>query len=1285
MGEISYKQSIIEAIQSFQSLSLREASIEFFRTLGYESQRTIDVLDGTPANFLKLLKDEGRDAFFNQRKAQFSKWYSIEMLFQLTTNDLTPQGVSGHVSADTSFLSSYLFFAVRLKSDDYPRSALSQIARQINRPFPMPVLVLFSWKERITLAIINRRAHKYTHGRQVLEKVSLIHNINIKQPHRGHIDSLFSFTKQGIEETQTVENFDRLQVAWESVFNVELLNKRFYQEIANWYFWACRVVRFPDDLEKDSGIRNATSVIRLLTRVIFCWFLKEKDLVPEHLFDKQYITALLRSLDDEQSTYYHAILQNLFFATLNQPMNTDSKPKNRYFVDDGDFQGNKKHYGIKTLYRYKEHFIEPERALDLFDKIPFLNGGLFTCLDIEEEGRPVHYGDGFSRNPKKQAYVPNELFFSPTFEMDLSTEYGDNRRKPDRVCGLLEILKRYKFTIAENTPVEEEIALDPELLGRIFENLLAAFNPETGETARKQTGSFYTPRTLVDYMVDESIKAYLLDILCTKFSKTPTNTHQERLDELFTYNDEPVDFSRSEISALLDAIDKFKVLDPACGSGAFPMGVLHKLVFILGKLDPDNELWKQKQLAHILSPQIRRELEATLKKNNDDYGRKLFLIQRCIFGIDIQTIAIQITKLRFFITLICEQRTIKLDRENNYNIRALPNLETKFVAADTLLSLPRKQKQSELFADPKIRELEQQLSEIRREYFAAQTRKDKLKWIEQDKKCRVELVELLNHGNLFDDGASSKQLASWDPYHPYNVADFFEAEWMFGEEVSEGFDLVIGNPPYVQIQKLTKEQKQLLSAQDFVTYAATADLYCLFYERGIQLLRDGGHLCYITSNKWMRAGYGEKLRDYLATKFDTKAVMDFGMAQNFSAATTYTNVLLGAKCLPSENLLACYAKDTRPAMENPALYFQHHAVELPAPSHEPWVILTPERQNIKNQVEAQGTPLKDWDIQINYGIKTGFNEAFYITQKQRDEFVAADPRCADYLAPLLRGRFVERYGTRWDGTWMIKTFPSLKLEWADLPNIIQKHLESYKVSLEPKPPKYKGASWEGRKAGAYRWFETQDTIAYHKEFSKPKIIYPNMTKYLPFYLDDEGQFYGNQKCFIVTSKTNALYCLLAILNSSLFRCCFKDNFPELLGNTYELSKIFFDKIPIQKPKTEEEALFRMLVGLVQSAKRWDEGEHEEIWSWWEEVIDACVMELYFGDYMAQQGIEVLVEVRRLLSNVKNFSRLDDESRWELARTLYEVGCKKKHPLGKQLLKLREDKGTLQIIREEGKV
>ena len=340
-------------------------------------------------------------------------------------------------------------------------------------------------------------------------------------------------------------------------------------------------------------------------------------------------------------------------------------------------------------------FVNPESALQLFEDIPFLNGGLFECLDREDENGKVQYLDGFSRNKKKHPWAPNELFFGKSRVVDLSAIYADKKRRKQRVRGLIHILSGYKFTIVENTPIEQEIALDPELLGQVFENLLASYNPETQTTARKQTGSFYTPRPIVDYMVTESLKCYLKGELCKRLPDILEADADEGLDILFSYTEREHAFTEEERAILIEAIDNCKILDPACGSGAFPMGALHKLVFILQKLDPHNEQWMRRQIdkaTEIDDVQAREAaidaIERAFADNELDYGRKLYLIENCLYGVDIQPIAIQITKLRCFISLVCDQRANR-NKAKNYGIRPLPNLETKFVAANTLIRLPR--------------------------------------------------------------------------------------------------------------------------------------------------------------------------------------------------------------------------------------------------------------------------------------------------------------------------------------------------------------------------------------------------------------------------------------------------------------------------------------------------------------------------------------------------------------------------------------------------------------------
>ncbi|MDD3544250.1 MAG: hypothetical protein PHG96_02685, partial [Kiritimatiellae bacterium] len=280
-------------------------------------------------------------------------------------------------------------------------------------------------------------------------------------------------------------------------FSVETLTKEFYNSLFAWYERAMAPesnVTFPNDINRDDDdrIQLAEHLIRLITRLMFIWFIRQKDLIPEKLFKPAELKKILKSFDPDspkQDNYYRAILQNLFFATLNCEI------KDRTFANEGDDEAERKeHYGIKLLYRYPEEFTcTKDKVIDLFRRVPFLNGGLFECLDRKKGSNarsPVIYQDGFSRNPKRVAHIPNNLFF-------------DDR-------GLITLFSRYDFTVDENDPNDSDVALDPELLGKVFENLLGAYNPETKETARKQSGSFYTPREIVNYMVDESLKAYLL-------------------------------------------------------------------------------------------------------------------------------------------------------------------------------------------------------------------------------------------------------------------------------------------------------------------------------------------------------------------------------------------------------------------------------------------------------------------------------------------------------------------------------------------------------------------------------------------------------------------------------------------------------------------------------------------------------------------------------------------------------------------------------------------------------
>jgi len=415
-------------------------------------------------------------------------------------------------------------------------------------------------------------------------------------------------------------------------FSVEPVTRQFYGELQHWYFWAMDKIKFPDDYKysndpaKDKEIRNATNLIRLITRIIFIRFLTEKGLIPPELFSREKLGQIVKDFmkGKKASNFYNAILQNLFFGTLNQKMDE------RKFAQENGFQSNKKEYGVKNLYRYVDKFlISKNGVLELFKDIPFLNGGLFDCLDKENGVGKVIYIDGFSRNQAKQSIIPDYLFFQQEEErVDLSN-YGLGASRPVR--GLIEILNSYNFTIDENTPIDQEIALDPELLGKVFENLLASYNPETATTARKATGSYYTPREIVDYMVEESLFEYLKGKV--------SEVEEEKIRMLLSYSEEIPESSVPERQKIISAIDDIKILDPACGSGAFPMGILHKLVYALQKLDPENKYWHElqyqkalKESGEVFKQDDKNERQERLKEINEafdeginypDYARKL--------------------------------------------------------------------------------------------------------------------------------------------------------------------------------------------------------------------------------------------------------------------------------------------------------------------------------------------------------------------------------------------------------------------------------------------------------------------------------------------------------------------------------------------------------------------------------------------------------------------------------------------------------------------------------------
>jgi adenine-specific DNA-methyltransferase len=1236
---IEIKKSIQEAIQQFKTGNITDNAIALFNCLGYNTDRQSPLSKPTFDTFRdSFIADHCR---FHEEKALANSWKYVDLLFQLSKDEISQQNsLFDTKQVDRTIIETYLFFAIELHPGAYSRTALSQITREVNKLFPMPVMVLFKMESSLTLSIINRRLHKRDESRDVLEKVTLIKDISIGNPHRAHIEILFDLSFPELLRIHNFTNFVELHHAWQKTLDIKELNKRFYLELSNWYFWAKDKVSFPADVEKDDEKRNSISLIRLITRIIFIWFIKEKNLIPEDLFDGRKLKAWLNDFNgsSKSSNFYNAILQNLFFGTLNQKMGE------RGFARNGSLEENRSEYGVKNMFRYADQFaISEKEALALFANIPFLNGGLFDCLDKEDENRKVQYSDGFSRNPKKRANVPDFLFYGIEQDCDLNEIYG-TRNKRYRVRGLIEILSSYKFTIAENTPLEEEVALDPELLGKVFENLLASYNPETRTTARKQTGSFYTPREIVDYMVETTMfgnedvngQCALIDTISGTQWHGKEAELENRLRHLLSYSSEGHTFDRYDVDILIGAIDACKILDPACGSGAFPMGILHKLVLVLHKLDPKNERWKKRQIQKIkqVEDPVQREqiiegIEEAFRNNELDYGRKLFLIENCIYGVDIQPIAVQIAKLRFFISLIIDQN--KRSDKDNFNIRSLPNLETKFVAADTLIGL----QQQGVLRNVEIEELEAELKTIRHDYFSARTRKDKLAFQKKDKELRQKIAAMLEQSGW--DSAIALQIANFDQN---KSADFFDFEWMFGLKPTDEsigiFDIVIGNPPYVQIQNFSGMQQQKdWEKQKYATYVKTGDVYCLFYERGYQLLKNGGVLTYITSNKWMRANYGKVMRKYFNANGSILRLIDFGDSPIFENATTYTNILVwkkeqeeGKEKTRAWDLSKVYASDT--TLEE-MLEKQGECDALF--NEDSYVVVKGEQTAIKRRIEQVGTPLKEWDIHINYGIKTGLNEAFIIDGKKKNELIKQDLKSSEILKPMIRGRDIKRYAIDFADLWIIiAKYGSNKILKDNFP-AIYRHLIQYRSKLQDR-----GQCTNHGGEGQHHWLELDNnpTDDYLCQFDGEKIVYAEIVYDSAFYFDANG-YYPEATLFVLTG--HSLRYLTAMLNSKLLTYAFKTFYAggDLRGSTFRYKKVFLELLPVPSISKNAQIPYEILVDCILFCKSHSLDSESSLL---ESVIDGLVFDLYFPAEMKAAHCYI---TDRIASVLKPFKKSDSVS------------------------------------------
>ena len=1149
MNDSQHKAAIKEALNRFTTRVLVENGRNLLNTLGYRSERTLTLELNTAEAFIAAYDSQGK---LNRDRALTAEWSSIDLLFQLSGDDLTLTETTGllfdpsRTQVDNTIIESYLFFALRLEGSNYNRTQLAQITREINKLFMMPAMLLFQHGETLTLSIINRRLHASDPSRDVLEKVTLIKDIDFKDPHRAHIDILFDLALEPLNQTHGVHNFVELHRAWEKTLDTEELNKKFYRELFAWFEWAVAEGEFPTNEKRT--LKPEEHIIRLITRLLFVWFIKEKGLVADALFSETQVAPLLKDYDrDSGDSYYRVVLQNLFFATLNTEI------EERRFSEGG----NPRHRNF-SLYRYKDQITDPDTLLTLFQQTPFINGGLFDCLDSEEAAREGGYRiDCFSDVHYNKLRVPNRLFF-------------------DDDQGLIPLLQHYKFTVEENTPIEQEVALDPELLGKVFENLLAAYNPETGATARKQTGSYYTPRPIVDYMVEEALVA----ALAAQVSPTDGDAKfwDERLRYLFDYakafDDGSEWFDSREADAVVRAISELKILDPAVGSGAFPMGALHKLTLALRRLDPDNTRWEQLQKERAIQRaaaafdtkdrQTRdeelKEISRIFENYSGDFGRKLYLIQNSIFGLDIQSIACQIAKLRFFISLAIEQEPDST--ADNFGIKPLPNLETRFIAANTLIGLEGER----TLTSPKAKALEVELGENRERHFHATTRPQKLACKRADKKLRRALATELKHIGMPADDA--EKIAHWDPYDQNASTDWFDPEWMFG--VRDGFDVVIGNPPYVSHDKIPKQFKTKIK-NHYQSYQSFADVYCYFIEKAIELQNQQGILSFITSNSYLRAEYGAPIRRLLQSKNMLLRVLNIEDSQVFESVIVNVAIIVSRKptnltddfCIVvnssfSGNSFEDFVKNN--GFNYPQAYFNSRS----------WTLVGPRFVELQRKLESSGKTLEQLRAKIRLGIATGSNEAFLIDEDKKREFCERNPVNAEIIKPILRGRDIFRYSYTSAGQYILLAKNGVNVQ-KDYPDIYE-HLDSF------------GDKFRNRGAQGQHWTNLR-ACSFYDDFKKEKIVWIELTDSGRFALCNEEVYLLNSAYFLLPPSGIESKFLLGVLNSSTIRF-YLGLIAETSGmGTSRWINNYVKEFPIPEAAYDQQSLIIELVDQILDAKR----------------------------------------------------------------------------------------------------
>ncbi|MDU9757451.1 class I SAM-dependent DNA methyltransferase [Helicobacter pylori] len=906
----------------------------------------------------------------------------------------------------------------------------------------------------------------------------------------------------------------------------------------------------------------------------------------------------------------------------------------------------------------------------ILEKIPYLNSSLFDKTPLESKGYEI----------KLLNNKPLEIY--PKSVLKKHENYQKEKKDLPLLKYLFAFLRLYKFTttpkdIKDNTDTSESHLINPSVLGLVFEKLNGY-----------KEGSFYTPSFITSYMCKESITPIVLDKFNQKYLKCEDLKCEKLEELKNYLKDSHKEDKRKEYLQLLltlrvcdPAVGSGHFLVSALNEMvliAYELGLIASLYRYELRLENDEII------IHTLTGEI---FNYTIPHSENDphhhiqkelFELKKSIIENCLFGVDINPNSCEITKLRLWIELLKYSYYIFEEGKNTNALETLPNIDINIKCANSLIS--RFSLHDDLKKIPNIKQKIQEYKDLVAQYkdpnpLYPLNKQDLINKIQdlkntfsitlKDPKTKAELEKAIEKHikdynyfalddksllaglnyftpNLFGTPKLSPKeeeeaFASYgriralrkkldDALSGREYQNAFEWRFEFPEVLDDegnflGFDCIIGNPPYIR-QEQIKDLKPLLEKQYHDFYNSTADIYTYFFALSFHLLKEKGFSAFITSNKYARAKYGAKLREWLLKKTTIVSYMELNALKVFESAAVDTSIMNFIKQTPPKESGFNYYEPT-PNDKDDLKSTPHLSMRQNALSTESFIFADATLLDLRDKIESVGTPLKDWDIQIYRGILTGANEAFIIPTEKRDEILNAcktqeeRERTEALIKPILRGKDIKRYSYEWAHLWVIATFPSLKLDIDDYPSL-KTYLSQFRPRIDQSGEK------DCRKKTNNQWFETQDTIAYHEDFEKEKIVYGEIVQEPRFYLDNGecelGYFYAEATSFILTGEH--LHYLLGMLHSKLITFAFKTFYAGggLGESGYRYKKAFIERLPIPQITEKNQELARKITDGAKQILALKEKDPKANTQRLEKEIDALVYRLY---HLTDEEIKII--------------------------------------------------------------